>query len=246
MQALSRHTQSTLACRRLLMPVVCALSVLMLAVAVPAQDTDDDGVLPAGTTGDQHNPSGGGSGGGSSAGSAADLTVGITAAMDDDVLVPEQASLALSSLVGDTILQTEVDTADATFVAETSGMTIQQSATDVALQGRGMLLLHGNLKPVLQPPTDAVAGAVVLVIGDGTASLDDLKNGLSQPLFVAVLGGLGPFDVSYFHAVVMHHAADLPGLSVSLVVVSVDSQGALHTSAVRLASSGGPIEVVTE
>ncbi|MHC4845673.1 MAG: hypothetical protein ACYTCU_05885 [Planctomycetota bacterium] len=238
MQAHTTPAQPFLTWRRLLMPALCVVSVLMLAVAAPAQDSDDDGVLPTGTTGDQHSPAG--------AGSSADTSVGVTAAMDDDVLDPKQASIALSSLAGDTTLETEVEAADATFVAATGGMTIQQSPGVVELQGRGMLLLHGNLLPVLQPPTDAIVGALVLVIGDGTASLDDLKNGLSQPLMVAVLGGLMPFDLSYFQAVVMHHADDLAGLSVSLVVVSLDSQGALHTSAVRLAASGGPLEVVTE
>jgi len=244
MQASTTPNEPTLTLRRLFMPALCVVSVLMLAVAAPAQDSDDDGVLPTGTTGDQHLPGGGG--GGSSAGAAADTTVGITAAMDDDVLDPKQASIALSSLSGDTVVQTEVEPADAVFLAATTGMTIQHTPGEVALQGRGMLLLHPNLSPVLQPPTDAIVGAVVLVIGDGTASLDDLKNGLSQPLFVAVLGDLMPFDLSFFHAVVMHHADDLPGLSASLVVVSVDSQGTLHTSAVRLPTSGGPLEVVTE
>lgn len=232
--------------RRLLMPTLCVLSLLMLAATAPAQDTDDDGVLPTHTTGDQPVGSGGGGGSGSSSSSTVTTTVGITAAMDDDALDPEQASISLSSILGDTQLATEVDPEEATFVADTEGLTIQQMPNDVSIQGRGDLWLQANLAGTFRAPADSVVRMLVLILHDDTDSLDDVLSGDAQPQFIGILGSQSSFDLNFFQAVVLHHAADLPGISASLVYLSRDQGGDQHASAVRLSTSGGPIQVIID
>jgi hypothetical protein len=240
MQARLTTRRSSPTWRRLLMPALCVVSVLMLAAAAPAQDSDDDGVLPNQTAGDK--PAGGS---GANINSSASTTVSVTAAMDDDVLDPEQASLALSSVVGDTTLATEVDAADAVFVADTQGLTIQQDADEVSIQGLGDLWMHENLSGQFRAPTEMLFGMFVLVVDDGTSSLDDLLDGNTQPLYVAGMGNLSSFSLNVFYSAVMHHAAELDGFSVTLIHVSLDQELQRHASAVRLSSSGGPVEVLT-
>lgn len=244
MQAQLTTLRSSLIRHRLLMPMLCGVAILMLAAAAPAQDSDDDGVLPTVTPADQSS-GGGGSSNGSSASASVSTTVGISAAMDDDLLDPEQASIALSIINGDTGVETEVDPSDATFVAATAGLTIEQGQDEVSIQGRGDLWMHENLSGLLRAPSEAIIGMFVLVIDDGTASLDALLDGDTQPLLVAGLGDLSSFSLNQFHAAVMNHAADLGGLSVTLVHVSVDLEYERHASAVRLSASGGPLEVLT-
>jgi hypothetical protein len=204
---------------------------LFLSSALVAQDSDDEGVLPHHDNTNQN------------AGETTPTAVGIAATAPGlDQLDATAACLAITSLVGDTQLDTSASPADAMFVASSPyRYALGQSVT---LQGSGQLLLPGGYDVQFQAPVSAAGSVALLVAQPASVELSDVLSGAVAPSFIVPLGALPAADLNVLQGLVENHAKALSGLAVSLVYVSIDTQQGLHVSAARLTTDSAPVEII--
>jgi hypothetical protein len=211
--------------------LAAAGALLFLTSAAVAQDSDDEGVLPHHDNSSQN------------AGQTTPTVVGISAATPGlDQLDATAASLAITSLSGDTQLDTNASPADAMFVA--SGAYRYAFGQSVTLQGNGQLLLPGGYDVQFQAPASAAAGVALLVVHPDSVELSAVLSGAVAPSFIVPLGALPAADLTVLQGLVESHANALSGLAVSLVYVSIDPQQAVHVSGARLTTDSAPVEVI--
>jgi hypothetical protein len=215
--------------------LVAVTALALLAARAPAQDGDEDGVLP------KH-----GSSSGSSEDQYAPGVVGLTqAALGIDQLTATQAHLTFTSASGSTVLDTAPTAGQATFLPEGP---IDYSLTEesVSLQGDGQLVLQDEMSIKFEAAPDALAQAAYLVVTAADADLHGLLAGNVAPAFVLPIGDLPAVDLGQLQTLVTNHAGVLDGLKVSLVYLSLDDEGDLHKAAAGLTPNGATVEVVTD
>lgn len=234
---------------RLVGAALAALALLLLASGTAtAQDNDDDGVLPAhgGTaTGTGGSTGSGGTSSGSGVHSTADTTILIAGHQEDDEVDPRLTHVELSTEAGGTDVVIDAGLQDATYTAGAGGLAVSTQPDAVRVQGAGELVLQGGLSAKAHAADVAVGRHVLLVLDDGSASLDDVLAGKTQPDLVVSMGDLLVADLVVFHRVLMNHAGVLPGVHATLVFGSVDFTGELHLTAIRGSTDGDPLEVAS-
>ena len=222
-----------------------AACVLLLSTVILAGDTDDDGVLPAapGTEGSGHQETGDQ---GQSAGS---LTIlGLAANLADDVLDPQRGSVRLTAQAGQMDVDATVATDDAVFAgqgAEPVNLAFD-GVTTAELQGPGQLAAPSGLDETLVAAPLAFARVAVLVLDDGSGTLEDLLSGQVPPQLVVSLGNLPALDLGLLRDKVAQHAQALGSHRVSVVMVSVDLSGQVRFAGARVAATDGPTEIAIQ
>ena len=222
---------------------LCVGALLLLPGAAAAQDTDDDGVLPC-AGGSSGNSAGGGAGGAMSSDSASGV-FGVSTIVEAAQTDPTIAHVRVEALTGPLTVVEGVPSAEATFDAQPGTAVIEPTDQGLLMQGEGGLGVPDTLPMTFEAAEKAIVRTVILLLDDGSSSLGDLLAGKSHPDQVVVVGDVPAVGLQAFHALVAQHEQDLPGMGVTLVFVSVDTQGLLHLSAVRAATDGGPLEIVT-
>jgi len=215
--------------------LVAVTALALLAARTPAQDSDEDGVLP------KH---------GSSSGTSEDVYApGVVGLPEDalgmDQLTPTQAQLVFTALGGSTTLDTTVSAAQATFQPE-GPVDFSVTEESVSLQGDGQLVLQDEMTISFQAAPEAVARGAYLVVTTADADLHGLLAGSVAPAYVLPVGDLPAVDLVKLQTLVTKHAGVLNGLKVSLVYLAVDGDGALHKAAAGLTPDGATVEVVSD
>jgi hypothetical protein len=215
--------------------LVAVTALALLAARAPAQDNDQDGVLP------KH---------GSSSGGSEDMYAPGVVGLDGsqlgiDQLSATQAHLVFTSVSGSTVLDTAATPEQATFLPEGP---IDYSLTEesVLLQGDGQLVLQDEMTITFEAAPEALARGAYLVVTAADADLHGLLAGTVAPAYVLPVGDLPAVELSQLQTLVTKHASVLSGLKVSLVYVSVDGEGALHKAAAGLTPDGAAVEIVND
>ncbi|HEX5010816.1 MAG TPA: hypothetical protein VFY71_10470 [Planctomycetota bacterium] len=215
--------------------LVAVTALALLAARAPAQDGDEDGVLPkhgssSGSSEDQHAPG----------------VVGLAGAdLGIDQLAATQAQLVFTSLSGTTVLDTSAGATQATFLPEGP---IDYSLTEesVCLQGDGQVVLQDEMTIKFEAAPEALGRAAYLVVTAADADLHGLLAGSVAPAFVLPIGDLPAVELGQLQKLVTNHAGVLNGLKVSLVYLSLDDQGDLHKAAAGLTPDGASVEIVND
>jgi hypothetical protein len=226
--------------RKTLPTAIAAALVLVLAGApAHAQDGDDDGVLPK-----QNNGGSTGNTGGSSNNTAPGM-LGLSGTAGSDVLEAARARLVFAAAVGPLMVDTEAAPEEATF-ASSGSISFAIDDTTAEVQGDGLLLLQAGLTQQLVAAPDALARVALIVAHEAGADVAALLSGAQAPSLVLAVGDLPALDLAKAQAAVGRHEAQLPGLAVSVVFLSVDASGQLHASAVTLDPAGGPVGILID
>jgi len=216
--------------------VVAVTALALLAARVPAQDSDEDGVLP------KH----GSSSGGTSEDLSAPGVVGLSGEqLAIDQLAATQAHLVFTAAGGSTLLETSVPPEQATFLPE-GPIDFSLTEESVSLQGDGQLVLQDEMSIKLEAAPEALARGAYLVVTAADADLHGLLAGTVAPAYVLPVGDLPAVELGQLQTLVTKHASVLNGLKVSLVYLSVDAEGALHKAAAGLTPGGATVEIVTD
>ncbi|MHC5209827.1 MAG: hypothetical protein ACYTG2_03820 [Planctomycetota bacterium] len=234
---------------RLMGAALAVLSLILFASgAATAQDTDDDGVLPFhdGSSSTGGSVGSGGSSSSSTSGASVGTTISIAGPLQDGLLDTRRPHVQLSTAAGGTDVAVGEDLEDATFTGEAEGLNVVAQDDAVRVQGPGTLTLPPGMAAAFYAAQNALARNVLLVLDDGTASLEDVLAGKTQPELVISLGDLLVVDLVVFQNMLAKHAEDLPGMHATLVFGSVDTALELHLSAVRGSTDGDPLEVLIQ
>jgi hypothetical protein len=214
---------------------VAVTALALLAARVPAQDSDEDGVLP------KH---------GSSSGSSEDVHAPGVVGMSGEQLAIDQVAAMQPQIVftatgGSTMLETSVSAELATFLPEGP---IDYSLTEesVMLQGDGQVVLQDEMTINFEAASEAVARGAYLVVTAEDADLHGLLAGTVAPAYVLPVGDLPAVELGQLQTLVTKHASVLNGLKVSLVYLSVDGDGVLHKAAAGLTPDGATVEIVND
>jgi hypothetical protein len=234
------HPTMTNPIRNVLRTALAAAFVLALAAApARAQDGDDDGVLP------KQNDGGSAGNTGGSSNDTAPGSLGLSGAPGSDVLDPARARLVFGAAQGPLMVDTQAAPGAATFAASGSiDVSIGDSTAEV--QGDGQLLLQPGLTQWLAAAPDALARVALIVVHEAGADVAALLSGAEAPSLVLAVGDLPALDLAKAQAAIGRHEAQLPGLAVSVVFLSVDTAGQVHASAVTLDPAGGPVGVLID
>jgi hypothetical protein len=225
--------------------------VFVLTQGVAAQDTDDDGVLPATgseTSGDEAGLGSGGSGGGSGGQGSQGLEMipAVTVAGElQDEIDPAVASLEFAAQTPGAVteLLTEVPADEAAFVAQPPVVAAGENGTGQVLQGSGLLHLPEGLQAHFAPAQAASKRLAFIVLAKDGPSLQAELAGAAKPQLVIPISPTGPIDLVKLSALMTKYANVLAGYHATIVFASVDA-GELHVSAVRAHTDGGPLEVL--
>lgn len=221
--------------------------LLVLPAHAWAQDNDDGGVLPgsSSTSSSGGSQQGDGAGGSGAAGVSVDSSIAISGEPGALETSAVQATLRLACTQGATAAQFGAGSEEADFEGQVPGFSVELGAAEIAIQGEGLLRLRAGVSARLQAPASSEQHVAVLVFDLGEQPLAQVLAGHTQPLLTHVLGAVQSIDLQVFEAIVTKYADQLPGIHVSIALVSRDAPGALHYSAVRCATAGGPLEVLT-
>ncbi|MGQ0552478.1 MAG: hypothetical protein ACT4PU_04595 [Planctomycetota bacterium] len=206
-------------------------TLLMLSGAARAQDNDSEGVLPYAGGGD------------CSSAATVGLSVGVSAELIQPMLDARLARVELQSHVGAVQVNLEAPAEEATFAGLSAVVAVESWDALVGVQGFGLLMLQEGFGAVLRPAHDATLSVAVLVLDDGQDPLEDVLAGRTQPDLIVNFGWLPALDLVSFQALLSKYAAQLPGVHATVVMMSLDSQGALHTAAARASVDGEPLEI---
>ncbi|MBM3984530.1 MAG: hypothetical protein FJ296_02375 [Planctomycetes bacterium] len=233
------HTMTNPTCTALRSAFVAALVLALVGAPAHGQDGDDDGVLPK-----QDNGASSGDTGGSS-GSTAPGALGLSGTLGGELLDPAQARLVFTAAAGPLLVDTEAAPEAATFLASGQlDFAIDDSTAEV--QGDGQLVLQAGLVQQLVAAPDSLARMALIVAHEAGADVAALLSGAQAPSLVLALGDLPVLDLAKAQAAVSRHEAQLPGLAVSVVLLSVDASGQLHASAATLDPAGGPVGILID
>lgn len=218
----------------------------LLAQGVSAQDTDDDGVLPAtgsssssGTT-----PPGGNTSGGNNSSQTLAMTPAVLVAGElQDEIDPAVATIEFAASASSPELVTEVPADEATFVAQPPVIAAGDNGTGPMLQGSGQLNLFEGLQVRFVAAQSSTRSVALVVLGKDGPSLYAELAGSTKPELVIPLGEAASIDLVKLAALMTKYAELLPGYHATIVFASVES-GELHASAVRAHTDGGPLEVL--
>src|SRR5262249_26622675 len=130
-------------------------------------------------------------------------------------------------------------------VAKPGTAVAEQSGSSLLLQGDGQLIAADGQPMKLERAQQAKATVALLVLDDGTASLDSLLAGKAPISPVGVVGDIASVNVQTFQALVDNHAEALGGQRVTLVFAAVDKHGKLHVAGLGATTDGAPLELVT-
>jgi len=218
--------------------LVAVTALALLASRAPAQDGDEDGVLP------KHGSSSGSSG--SSEDQFGPGVVGLAeSGLGIDQLTATQAQLVFTSPSGAMLLDTSAAASDATFLPE-GPIDYGVTEESVSLQGDGQLVLQDEMTISFQAAPESLGQAAYLVVSGADADLHGLLAGKVAPAFVLPIGALPAVDLGQLQQLVTNHADVLGGLKVSLVYLSLDDEGVLHKAAAGLTPGGATVEIVTD
>lgn len=207
--------------------LAAAALLALLGAPVAAQDSDEDGTLPKNY--DQSAPG----------------TVTVAADdLGDEIMDPAEARLVASDLDGQTLVDLGADPADAMFVM-TGQTDVVADEQGVSLQGAGSVVPQTGFSLALEAAPEALGRLTLLVLHPADADLHTLLAGGVAPVAVVAMGDLASVDLVAFQNLVGAHAEALAGLDVSLVDVSLDTQGELRVSAAAVSPLGEPIEFIT-
>ena len=220
------------ALRRTFHVAACAL---LLSAAVLAGDNDPVGVLPATGTGDESQ-------------SAGEASLGLSAVIADDQLDPGLGSIHVSVPFGPLHVNVDVPAESAVFVGlgdEPVNLVVSkpQDPPSADLQGPGQLAAPSNLDEMLVAAPLALARVAVVVVDDGTATLEQLLSGQALPQMVLGLGDVTVLDLALLRAKVAQHAKALGSHRVSVVMVSLDLTGEVRFAAARVGATDEPTEI---
>jgi len=222
--------------------LLATAAVLLLLVQVaPAQDSDDDGVLPLTGLPASGDSLGSGGGGGSQS-----LLAGpevLVAGELQDEIDARLAAIEFATADASAQLVTEAPAEEAAFLADPPGIAAGSGLSGPVLQGSGTLSLPEGLQARFVPAQAASKSVAVLVIAKDGPGLATELAGAIKPGLVVPLGAATPVDLAKLAAVAARFGGVLPGYHATIVFASVQ-QGELHTSAVRAHTSGGPIDVL--
>ena len=234
------HTMTSMTDKPWRVALATAFALALAGAPARAQDGDDDGVLPKQGAGGGTSSNTDGSSSSSASGS-----LGLSGTPGADTLDPAKASLVFTADQGTLMVDTAAAPEAATFVASGSfDFTIGDTSAEV--QGHGQLLPQPGLTAQLLAAPDALGRVALLVVHDAQADLAALLSGAQAPGLVLSVGDLPVLDLAKAQNSVSHYEAQLPGLAVSVVFLSVDADGQVHASGARLDPAGGPIEIAID
>lgn len=238
-------------CARLFLAV--ALCVF-LSPAVLASDPDDDWGLPA-------KPVGNGQTTGSDIGDSSDAdSKAVMAAqplgfigelVHADLLPGEVGSLELGVDGGAPVAPTSAEQASEADVVSADlfrELRVRNQAQSLLVQGSMRVTPQAGTTAALRAPQFAAYQVALLTLDDGQASsLDELVNSsfaghLEQA--VSLGSGFETLDLIKLRKLVAAHSEALAGKAVSVLVVSVDTDGEVHISAARIQVSDLSLDVV--
>ncbi len=233
------HTMTKLTDTSLKTALAAALLLALAGAPARAQDGDDDGVLPVQNNGGSTDDTGG------SSSSTAPGSLGLSGAAGSDTLDQAMAHLAFGAQQGLLLVDTEAAPEAATFVAS-GDFSFAIGDTTAEVQGDGQLVLQAGLTQQLVAAADSLARMALIVAHEAGADMAALLSGAQAPSLVLAVGDLPALDLAKAQAAVGRHEAQLPGLAVSVVFLSVDTAGQLHASAATLDPAGGPVGILID